>query len=353
MDDGLHGIGVLARESGLSVSALRFYDTAGVLRPAWVDAATGYRWYTADQLTQARLVATLRQVRMPLEAICRVLLVVDRPDAAKQLLDQHLSRLEDGLSDARRHLDVAQDLIADQQWPTACMTVHHTDLAAGLGAVSYAISHDPELPALNGVLLDFDGATLRLVASDRYRLAVATIQTRQPRGPATRLIAPASLTEILPDDQQSLTVELTQRVAVGERELHAIDAVFPDYQRFLRTTPTESIRITTADLVERVSAGAVRTRHRQSDGQPHQVSVIRVVDDTIQVIDGDHIDAIGLNRDYLLQAISASGAQELALAFDSPIGPVAMWEPQHPADISLLMPVKLDRPPSEPFAHSQ
>ena len=48
MDEGTRGIGAVARESGLSVSALRFYDSVGVLRPAHVDPTTGYRWYTAE-----------------------------------------------------------------------------------------------------------------------------------------------------------------------------------------------------------------------------------------------------------------------------------------------------------------
>jgi hypothetical protein len=41
IDDHLLGIGELSRTSGLSVSALRFYDREGVLAPAEVDPLTG------------------------------------------------------------------------------------------------------------------------------------------------------------------------------------------------------------------------------------------------------------------------------------------------------------------------
>ena len=58
----MRGIGEMARASGLSVSALRFYDGAGVLVPAEVDPDTGYRRYADDQLRAARLVASLRLV---------------------------------------------------------------------------------------------------------------------------------------------------------------------------------------------------------------------------------------------------------------------------------------------------
>lgn len=46
MENELLGIGRLASLSGLPVSALRFYDGAEVLRPAMVDPATGYRFYS-------------------------------------------------------------------------------------------------------------------------------------------------------------------------------------------------------------------------------------------------------------------------------------------------------------------
>ena len=56
VEDDMRGIGEVAKASGLTISALRFYDAAGVLVPAAVDAATGYRRYTDEQVRTARLV---------------------------------------------------------------------------------------------------------------------------------------------------------------------------------------------------------------------------------------------------------------------------------------------------------
>ena len=61
-------IGEFARRSRLSVKALRLYDELGVLVPARVDEASGYRYYDAAQLEAARLVAMLRQLGLPLAA---------------------------------------------------------------------------------------------------------------------------------------------------------------------------------------------------------------------------------------------------------------------------------------------
>ena len=62
-------IGAFARACRLSPKALRLYDELELLRPARVDAATGYRYYTPAQLEQARLVAWLRRLGMPLARI--------------------------------------------------------------------------------------------------------------------------------------------------------------------------------------------------------------------------------------------------------------------------------------------
>jgi DNA-binding transcriptional MerR regulator len=65
----LMSIGEFARLSRLSAKALRLYDELGLLPPARVDPGSGYRWYAAGQLDRARLVASLRQIGVPLAQI--------------------------------------------------------------------------------------------------------------------------------------------------------------------------------------------------------------------------------------------------------------------------------------------
>jgi PPM family protein phosphatase len=69
----LMSIGEFARLSRLSAKALRLYDELGLLPPAQVDPDSGYRWYAAGQLDNARLVASLRQIGVPLAQIQLIL----------------------------------------------------------------------------------------------------------------------------------------------------------------------------------------------------------------------------------------------------------------------------------------
>ena len=65
-------IGAFARRSGLSAKALRRYDDLGLLRPAAVDAASGYRYYAPEQLDRARLIVRLRRLGMALARVGEV-----------------------------------------------------------------------------------------------------------------------------------------------------------------------------------------------------------------------------------------------------------------------------------------
>jgi DNA-binding transcriptional MerR regulator len=93
VDSELLPIGGFARLTGLTIGALRHYDEAGVLAPAEVDPATGYRRYRRDQVATARAVAALRDLELSLPAI-RALLETDDPSFRGVILRNERVRLE-------------------------------------------------------------------------------------------------------------------------------------------------------------------------------------------------------------------------------------------------------------------
>jgi DNA-binding transcriptional MerR regulator len=92
-NDDLLGIGGFSLLSGLSIHALRHYDEVGLLHPAVVDPATGYRRYRPDQVPRARLICALRGIDLPLEAVREVL---DAPDpvTSQAVLARHRQELQ-------------------------------------------------------------------------------------------------------------------------------------------------------------------------------------------------------------------------------------------------------------------
>ena len=80
IEPSLLTVGRFADIVELSVKMLRHYDRIGLLRPAYVDPATGYRYYRAEQAQTAELVRLLRDLDMPLAEIQAL---VEHPQGAE------------------------------------------------------------------------------------------------------------------------------------------------------------------------------------------------------------------------------------------------------------------------------
>ena len=103
-------IGRFSKMTRLSVKALRLYDEIGLLRPAWVDDSSGYRYYEPGQANRAEAIRILRSVDMPLEEISEILDFED-PSEAKVALKRHHDRLVTRLADQQRMLEYLETII--------------------------------------------------------------------------------------------------------------------------------------------------------------------------------------------------------------------------------------------------
>ncbi|MFJ1607977.1 MerR family transcriptional regulator [Streptomyces sp. NPDC088253] len=359
----MRSIGEMARDSGLGVSALRFYDRAGVLVPAWVDPVSGYRWYGPEQLEEARLLARLRRAGMPLADIRLVLAGWSSADTdlVRKLLQAHLRRLESGLSEARSEFSTLRALLERREKPMTSLrtvpvrlTVSTPELAAALDAVRFAASTDPELPMLGGVLFDIEGGVLHVVATDRYRMAVAQADTTGHGGPREQVIVPLPLADAmrallsgeesvqLAVDGDRVTLETGDRQTAGP----CLDHDFPDYRRLVQLPAGRRVLVDVPAFREAVETGPVRAGEvRKQDGMACDLSVLKVMaDGTVTVCeDGDDDqDHVAVNREFLLHALAAGARDQLILEFSAPTAPIAIRRPDDEDTFSVLMPVHLE-----------
>ncbi|MDK1472486.1 MerR family transcriptional regulator [Streptomyces sp. 549] len=66
-------IGDFARTGSVSIRMLRHYDAIGLLRPAHIDPSSGYRHYTADQLTRLNRIIALKELGFTLRQVADLL----------------------------------------------------------------------------------------------------------------------------------------------------------------------------------------------------------------------------------------------------------------------------------------
>ncbi|MFD8685734.1 protein phosphatase 2C domain-containing protein [Streptomyces sp. NPDC059651] len=124
-------IGAFAKASRLSPKALRLYDELGLLTPARVDPVTGYRLYAPEQLDQARLVAWLRRLGMPLARIQQIRTL--EAGRAAQEIRSFWAQVE---ADTAARRDLAAFLIDHLSWKDPAMSPTTVPLGIRYAALS-------------------------------------------------------------------------------------------------------------------------------------------------------------------------------------------------------------------------
>lgn len=69
MRNDLLSIGEVAHLKGVGVKALRYYERIGILRPAYVNPDTGYRYYALRQMNELDVIVSCVQLGVPLKEL--------------------------------------------------------------------------------------------------------------------------------------------------------------------------------------------------------------------------------------------------------------------------------------------
>ena len=135
-------IGDFSRATHLSVKTLRHYHRVGLLAPADVDADTGYRRYTIDQIPTAQVIRRFRDLDMPLDQIHAVLQAPDLR-TRNELISAHLASLEQNLARTQSAVASLRDLLAH---PSAVAPVSHRRVGQTMTAAVTAVIAMGDLP---------------------------------------------------------------------------------------------------------------------------------------------------------------------------------------------------------------
>ena len=144
-------IGDFSRLTHLSVRTLRRYHDAGLLEPATVDDATGYRYYSADQIPAAQVIHRLRELDVPLPDVQRILRSPD-PGARATVVADHLQRLESELDRTRAAVAALRRLL--QPEPPPLDVELRAVPAATVAAVEDDVAYDEVLAWYSGAMAE-------------------------------------------------------------------------------------------------------------------------------------------------------------------------------------------------------
>lgn len=348
------GIGAFARAAGLSVSAVRFYGDRGLLPPADVDPATGYRSYDRDQVADAVLVRDLRRLGMGLREV-EAYVVADAA-TRRSLVDRHLGGLERTLDEARA---VAHALHhpRSQEPPVTPMTVPTAAFLAALDQVLPAAGTDPEEPVLSCVLVEASQGSLRLVATDRYRLAIRDLVATGGAATTFRALVPAETLRRwrveLPTrgdlDVGVVEDHLVVRCPDHEARRRVIAAAFPAYEAVLQLGGADPSDRGPAQVVVDRGALLVALERLAADGdavllsaRAGELSLVRRDERTAvpSRYAGPQVD-VALDPTFARDAVAAALGPEVAVEITDALTPVVFRSADDGTYTTLLMPVRL------------
>ncbi len=228
------------------------------------------------------------------------------------------------------------------------------DFLAALAQVVVAASHDDARPVLTGVYFESTEGTLRLVATDSYRLALCDLPA--VRSAMTGLVPVRALREL------ARTVGAKKmQIAIGSREasfgsnrgtltVRLIEGSFPNYRQLLPTTYPNRLVVARDALLQAIDrASLVAEDHipirLQLEASGVELSVSR------QDVGGEteHVAAeyqgeemtIAFNSRYLNDGVAAVEEEQVVLDVVDPLKPGVVRGAEGDDYLYLLMPVRL------------
>lgn len=229
----------------------------------------------------------------------------------------------------------------------------------------FAVSTEETRAILTGVLLEYDGVTLRLVATDTHRLTVCshTVGTSALGSPVSAVIPARAMNELARivgdyDGEVEMQIGRNQAAFRPVDDLlrtflisRLIDGQFPQYQRVIPNSYTKRLTLTTEEFLHAVRRASLVARDISNRiilstngeylnidaesgqfGQAHEeIEVVR---------EGDDI-TVAFNARYIVDVLNVVRSEGVHLELSDPLRPAVIRPADDDSYLCVLMPMAL------------
>ena len=224
-------------------------------------------------------------------------------------------------------------------------------------SVEFAVSKEEARQTLTGIRMEFEGDTLRLVATDTHRLAVRTARIDSGAGEPTSAIVPLKAIQLVHKIPTAETITLrlgAHRAAfLGENAAvytQLIEGQYPNYQRVIPREYTRKWTLMAQDfrnalrrayLVARSNSNKVYLR---TDGEKLVITAQGDVGEATERVDlireGDDLE-IAFNARYILDVLEVVKSDGVVIELTEALRP-AVFKPAEMDDyLCVIMPMAL------------
>ncbi len=234
---------------------------------------------------------------------------------------------------------------------TVSFTISQGMMRSLIRQTRFAVGTDEARPILTGILMVFDGETLKFVATDTHRLAVKSAKVTRGTG-SQNAIVPAramnELTRLLTGDEGDVEVRLSGNQVMfnlpGENQVQIvsrlIEGQFPNYQRVIPAEHQKTLTIPAATLQSAVKRASIVAREnsqrvifRTEDTRLILTAESQIIGNAYEEIEvereGGEVE-IAFNAKYLLDVLDVIDCDNIHLELSDPLKP-GVLRPVHPA----------------------
>lgn len=240
------------------------------------------------------------------------------------------------------------------------VTLPVKELKTAISQVSFAAAYSETQPEISGVLFAFGEGNLKIVATDRYRLAEKKIEVEHG-GENRSFIVPGravqELAKLLSNpDAETVSVFVSQNQVMfkaGDTELTSrlIDGQYPDYVQIIPRSSTTEAVVDVGALTAAVRAAGIFTSTGNNItmeiAEPDQLAVTSASGDLgesrvdVPVSVKGAAAKVILNHRYVLDCLSAIGASHVSFRLSGDSAPVLITSPEVSGYVYVVMPIKI------------
>lgn len=231
-----------------------------------------------------------------------------------------------------------------------------------INRVARAASRDETRPHLTGVLVTAEGTTLRMVATDSYRLSVKETTLQEALPTSLEANVPARTLQELSRIASGAEAE-TIGVAALENQViftvadvvlssRLVEGRFPNYQQLLPEAYEHELRVSREELLEvvrRVGLLAQKNAPLRLSFEEGALAVsaqtpdVGEASESLPVPFGGEPLEIGFNPEFFRDGLESAESEELLLKLISPLRPGLIQSGSEGADFRyLVMPIRLN-----------
>jgi len=233
-------------------------------------------------------------------------------------------------------------------------------MASVVRKVSRAVSRDETRATLTGVLLVVEGPSLRMVATDSYRLAVAEVVLEENAGEDIDVVVPGkALEEVtrLVSDKEDLTIGLSENQIVFEFGstvfvTRRIEGTFPNYRQIIPKDSGTSIEVSSEELAAAVKRVSLMALHNSplklsvnSEDQTLSLSAATqdvgdASEDLMVKAEGPDVE-IAFNHAFLMDGLTSAAGETVRIEIENALKPGLIKSGEGEGFFYVLMPVRL------------